>query len=112
MCLFSILFTIGIRGCAAPGGCEASGVGTGVVDNSLVDEGELAGGGAGGGRCGGGGGGGGGWDRAGVGVAISIVANHVVTVDISLGGAPRRIESSSIGTAGVGHTLYNGVRII
>ena len=80
------VITIGVCGGAAPGGREAPSVGTGVVNLSLVDEGELAGGGAGahwgrGGHAGGGGG-------TGAGVAVAIVTLHVVTVRVSSGGAP------------------------
>ena len=77
------------------------------MDNSLVDEGELAGGGAGAGRCCCGGWSCGGGDSAGVGVTISIVAQHMVTIDVSLGAAPGGIEASSICTAGVGHSLWS-----
>jgi len=80
------VLTIGVCGGAAPGGGEAPSVGAGVVNLSLVDEGELAGGGAGahwgrGGHAGGGGG-------TGAGVAVAIVTLHVVTVRVSSGRAP------------------------
>ena len=80
------VITIGVSGGAAPGGGEAPSVGAGVVNLSLVDEGELAGGGTGaqwsrGGHAGGGGG-------TGAGVAVAIVTLHVVTVRVSSGGAP------------------------
>jgi len=95
---------IGVSGRAAPGGSEASCIGAGVVDNSLVDKGELAGGGAGGG---GGGCRGCGCCRSnwtGVGVTISIISNNMVPIDVSLCGTPGRIESSGVGTAGVGYS--------
>jgi len=43
------MFAIGISGSAAPCGRESASISTGVVNNSSVDEGELAGGAAGGG---------------------------------------------------------------
>jgi len=95
------VLTIGVCGGAAPGGGEAPGVGAGVVNHALVDEGELAGGGAGGHRGRGGHAGGGG--GTGAGVAVAIVALHVVTVRVSSGGAPGLRVASSCGAARVGH---------
>jgi len=95
------VLTIGVCGGAAPGGGEAPGVGAGVVNHALVDEGELAGGGAGGHRGRGGHAGGGG--GTGAGVAVAIVALHVVTVRVSSGGAPGLRVASSCGAACVGH---------
>ena len=80
------VITIGVSGGATPGGGKAPGIGAGVVDLALVDEGELARGGAGGDRSGGRGAGGG--DGAGAGVAVAVVALHVVTVRVSSSGAP------------------------
>jgi len=53
VCPVSIdVFAIGISGSAAPCGGESTSISTGVVNDSPVDEGELARGAAGGsGRC-------------------------------------------------------------
>ena len=97
--MFAELVSLG----AAPGRGEAPSVGAGVMNLSLVDEGELAGGGAGahrghGGYAGGGGG-------TGAGVAVAIVTLHVVTVRVSSGGAPGLFVASSCSAACVGHAL-------
>ena len=92
------VFPPGVSLGAAPRCSESSCIGAGVVDHAPEDEGELAGGGAGGDL-------GGGSSWTGGRVTVAPGSSHMVSVNVSGGGAPRLLEPSSQGALVVGPTL-------
>ena len=96
------VFSKGISFSTTPWIFESSCVGAGVVDNTIIDEGKLAGCWASWGWCGCCSG-----CRAGVNITISKVANDMVAICISFSTAPCWLKSSSVSAASVGLTLEN-----